>query len=757
MAQLFETSLQPAIDQNGRIASGAKMAFYLSGSSTLASTFADQSQLVPHTNPVVADNAGRFPPVFLDPNSDYRVTLTESDGQTTLWEADPVRGASETRAALVRLPNGQTLADKLAQLRTFLDFNPAADGITPDDAAFQAFVDSGGGYIPRANHPYVIADTIQWPNDCHVQVEPGTQIRFTGAAIPFPAEGDLEYGAVFLFGDNCSLTVDGSADDEFEIISASPTPDRLRFAVVAAGKANPVIHGLRTRGMCHVWTKSSTGASPTAADVYANVITSGPDANVCTNADIFGGGASFNLPLTGRQSHGATAIFYTIGWQIKRVTYFNVPGGPQWWGGDAYHMADGSVDKECKCSGGFIDGIYIDTCVGGGIWGSKGRDIEVYGSGGRNAGDVGLDGEGCGGNVRFNHCFWDNAVNGAIAAFHFNRGLEYNHCRVSQDNALHPIWFISNPAQSQDNNDISIIGLRAECYDALPGFTVTSAVKQLTVRGGDYRNVLIDACANGNHNTNIDGVTLHLKRGMTNHQCVATANPESNIVAHTLAHLTDYHRVRFSSSDALPGGLAANVDYYTVAVAGGIKLATTPGNITLGNFVDIADAGTGVLTMKLMIDLFRIGGNNSNSDGASGRASITDCKVYFDGPLPDGSEGVFCFQFDYNSSPLTIIAGNEMPDAGMRLLWAGQNGGNTGIYHAANNITNNSIAVSNDNAAGAGRWVVHYMNNRNALGVPFSSGAAIADPAGGATVDAESRAALAAILAQMRASGAIAS
>jgi len=70
---------------------GAKLYFYLTGTSTPHDTWSNVGLTIANTNPVVADSSGRFPNVFLDPSIAYKVTLTDSSG-VQIWTADPVQG-----------------------------------------------------------------------------------------------------------------------------------------------------------------------------------------------------------------------------------------------------------------------------------------------------------------------------------------------------------------------------------------------------------------------------------------------------------------------------------------------------------------------------------------------------------------------------------------------------------------------------------------------------------------------------------------
>ena len=56
--------------QNGssQVFAGAKLTFYKSGTTTKQDIYTDNGLIVPHTNPVVADTAGYFDQIHLDPS-----------------------------------------------------------------------------------------------------------------------------------------------------------------------------------------------------------------------------------------------------------------------------------------------------------------------------------------------------------------------------------------------------------------------------------------------------------------------------------------------------------------------------------------------------------------------------------------------------------------------------------------------------------------------------------------------------------------
>lgn len=81
---------------------GAKLHFYATGSSTPQNTYQDSDLTTPHANPVVANSAGYFDPIYLDPSlPDYRVDLTDSaDVQQSGYPLDDIPAASAGVSAI---------------------------------------------------------------------------------------------------------------------------------------------------------------------------------------------------------------------------------------------------------------------------------------------------------------------------------------------------------------------------------------------------------------------------------------------------------------------------------------------------------------------------------------------------------------------------------------------------------------------------------------------------------------------------------
>lgn len=76
--QLFKLPRPTAISNNLTLVAGAKVGFFLTATSTPTDSYQDSALTTPHTNPVVADAAGRLPAIYLDPSIIYRITFTDS-------------------------------------------------------------------------------------------------------------------------------------------------------------------------------------------------------------------------------------------------------------------------------------------------------------------------------------------------------------------------------------------------------------------------------------------------------------------------------------------------------------------------------------------------------------------------------------------------------------------------------------------------------------------------------------------------------
>lgn len=87
-AELFLFPFPVALNANGVVVPGAKLYYYLTGTSTPTSVYADSGLVTPLSNPVVANSAGVWPAIYYDTTVVYRVVLKDS-ADAVLGEVDP--------------------------------------------------------------------------------------------------------------------------------------------------------------------------------------------------------------------------------------------------------------------------------------------------------------------------------------------------------------------------------------------------------------------------------------------------------------------------------------------------------------------------------------------------------------------------------------------------------------------------------------------------------------------------------------------
>ena len=69
--------------------SGAKARFYLTGTTNNATTYSDAALTIANANPVIADSAGRFPAIYLNPTVTYRLQVLDANNVLIL-DRDPI-------------------------------------------------------------------------------------------------------------------------------------------------------------------------------------------------------------------------------------------------------------------------------------------------------------------------------------------------------------------------------------------------------------------------------------------------------------------------------------------------------------------------------------------------------------------------------------------------------------------------------------------------------------------------------------------
>lgn len=90
MSALFAPPRYAPMSGNGTSYPGAKLYFYVTGTSTPKNTYSDSGLVTPNANPVVADANGLFGSIYLA-TGDYKIILKDAS-DNTLWTVDPYSG-----------------------------------------------------------------------------------------------------------------------------------------------------------------------------------------------------------------------------------------------------------------------------------------------------------------------------------------------------------------------------------------------------------------------------------------------------------------------------------------------------------------------------------------------------------------------------------------------------------------------------------------------------------------------------------------
>lgn len=169
--------------------SGAKLEFFQTGTSTPKDTFSDASLTTPNSNPVISNNKGVFPDIFLASDLAYKVVLKDAD-DVQIWEADPVT-VIPSAATQITYNEGsanavdRTVTSRLQEYVSVKDFGAVGDGTTDDTTAINdALASQGvnGGTIFFPEGTYRVTSEIVNPSRM-------TRIIGTGKRFVYPGPG----------------------------------------------------------------------------------------------------------------------------------------------------------------------------------------------------------------------------------------------------------------------------------------------------------------------------------------------------------------------------------------------------------------------------------------------------------------------------------------------------------------------------------------------------------------------------------------
>lgn len=225
MVQLFVPPYQTTLDANANAVSGARLTFYASGTTTPVPVYADAALTTALTSPVIADSAGRFVPIYLDPTIRYRVIVADASG-SPIRDVDPIGdstiadladGGGLALIGFQQLGTGTVLRTALSKARELFsvaDWGAVGDGEEDDTAAIQAGLDwlgaNGGGTLTLPKPPayYRITEGLRIPS--YVTLEG----QCKAARYPFNAGATGSIAIVADFTDPFQWMIDSATTDD---------------------------------------------------------------------------------------------------------------------------------------------------------------------------------------------------------------------------------------------------------------------------------------------------------------------------------------------------------------------------------------------------------------------------------------------------------------------------------------------------------------------------------------------------------------
>lgn len=328
---------------------GAKAYFYLTGTTTVTNTYSDSALSVANSNPVVADSAGVFVPIYLDPNVTYRLALEQSDG-TLIYTIDPVNDplnasiigtilypqSSQERAVGVTPANFQYVWGDVRR------YGFSVDGSTDDYAAAAASGVSDLDLIFPSSTICVLSDNVTFSGD--VVFEPGAKVKpASGKWVKFMGRVQ-ETGASILddsHGGNVVLTNDPQysyANATYSVVSSPSAPNEfatLQQAIDATpryiGHVITIEVSKGTYSGITAKNKSLTNDSP--AEWYIKGDTAMP-ANVIVQGAAFHALKGYLFPkISGikfsgglGQGGGDECVVFAINCDAVELKYFSIDG-----------------------------------------------------------------------------------------------------------------------------------------------------------------------------------------------------------------------------------------------------------------------------------------------------------------------------------------------------------------------------------------------------------------------------------------------
>lgn len=241
---LFNNPVLQALDSTGAPISGAKLNFYSTGTSSRKNTYSESTLTTANTNPVVADSAGRFGPIYLLADGAYKVVFTDAD-DNTIKTFDPVdaRVATVVAATLAGTASSTGLSASGGVLS--LAINSLTEDTSPDVSSdFVATYDNSASGLKKVKPANLLALPRSYLAGCGVSDNATTDYL------------DIAAGVCRDSTNAANITL-SALTKQFNSTFAAGTNQ----GGFASGESLP------TSGTIHIWAISKTDGT---ADVFAN-------------------------------------------------------------------------------------------------------------------------------------------------------------------------------------------------------------------------------------------------------------------------------------------------------------------------------------------------------------------------------------------------------------------------------------------------------------------------------------------------------
>lgn len=242
MAVQYDTGIFSIEGLAGEILVGARLYFYVTGTSTPLATYSDQALTTPNSNPVVAGADGRFGPIWLQAAT-YKVVL-KTALDITLVTRDPVV-ASSSVADLAAIAADLAALAVAYHERSFESFGAIGDGATNDQQSLRDAV---------AFQKAQIALGVQW----RLKGKPGSVYYVGAITTPIVLDYDNAYidlnGATVKYAQNSGTGGLFAIGAPFGTYNATdkpkPGPITVRGGTIDFNKGAQFCRGIHIKGPC---------------------------------------------------------------------------------------------------------------------------------------------------------------------------------------------------------------------------------------------------------------------------------------------------------------------------------------------------------------------------------------------------------------------------------------------------------------------------------------------------------------------------